>query len=100
MVAALKAASETALRIQIEAVAVTAPWMVAWDDQVPADSVINDALWLADLEPVDLSAISETQLGEINTVLVSEEWWVGNKHSCTGHWMPVEGELRGGGPVF
>ncbi|OAF60708.1 hypothetical protein VC83_03351 [Pseudogymnoascus destructans] len=33
MVAALKTASETALQIQIEAVAVTAPWMVALDNQ-------------------------------------------------------------------
>jgi len=41
MVAALKTASKTALQIQIEAVAVTAPWMAAWDNQVPADRVVK-----------------------------------------------------------
>lgn len=57
----------------MEVVAVAAPWVAAWDSQAPADSVINDALWLADLEPVNLSAISESYLGEINTMLVCEE---------------------------
>jgi len=39
MIVALKTASETALQTQVNAVAVTAPWMAAWDNQIPADSV-------------------------------------------------------------
>ena len=51
MVAALKAASETALQIQIKAVAITAPWITAWDNQPLSNSIVNDALLLADLRP-------------------------------------------------
>ncbi|OBT92806.2 hypothetical protein VE01_09064 [Pseudogymnoascus verrucosus] len=102
MVAALKTASEAALQIQIqvEAVAVTAPWMAALDNQLPTDSVINDALLLADLEPWTLWADGEIYLGEVNTILVSEDRSVCKNVWCTGHWMEVEGDIAVVGLVF
>ncbi|OBT78670.1 hypothetical protein VF21_02251 [Pseudogymnoascus sp. 05NY08] len=102
MVAALKTASEAALQIQIqvEAVAVTAPWMAALDNQLPTDSVINDALLLADLEPWTLRADGEIYLGEVNTILVSEDRSVCKNVWCTGHWMEVEGDIAVVGLVF
>jgi len=63
MIVALKTASETALQTQINAVAVTAPWMAAWDNQIPADSVINDALLLTGLKPWSRWADAENYLG-------------------------------------
>ncbi|KFY37259.1 hypothetical protein V494_04840 [Pseudogymnoascus sp. VKM F-4513 (FW-928)] len=54
MISALKAASEITLQTQIEAVMVTAPWMLAWVSQIPdrhPDWVVNNALTLAGLEP-------------------------------------------------
>lgn len=102
MVAALKTASEAALQIQIqvEAVAVTAPWMAALDNQLPTDSVINDALLLADLEPWTLWADGEIYLGEVNTILMSEDRSVCKNVWCTGHWMEVEGDIAVVGLVF
>jgi hypothetical protein len=100
MIAALKTASETALQIQIKAVAVTAPWMAVWDNQLPTDSVINDALLLAGLKPWIQRDEAQSYLGEINTVLVSEGRWACPKNFCGGHWMDVEGEEAQGGPVF
>lgn len=65
MITALKTASETALQTQIEAVVVTAPWMLAWVSQIPdhhPDFVVNDALLLAGLEPWPTGSMKSTTL--------------------------------------
>ncbi|KAJ9145321.1 hypothetical protein NKR23_g5287 [Pleurostoma richardsiae] len=51
LLAALKAQSEVALGSSIDVVSVTAPAMAAWQNSIPVDSVVNDALVLAELEP-------------------------------------------------
>ncbi|KAK3988010.1 hypothetical protein QBC44DRAFT_330274 [Cladorrhinum sp. PSN332] len=100
MIVALKTASEAALQTKVKAVAVTAPWVAAWDNQIPADSVANDALHLAGLEPWSRWADAQIYLGEINAALASEERWTCQKHWCAGHGMEVEGEATEGGPLF
>lgn len=101
MFVALKAASEIALQTQIKAVAVTAPWIAAWHDQVPYNCVISDALSFAGLESWSYPWEDEQiYLGEINTALASEGRWICPKSQCMGHWMDVEGEVTNGGPIF
>jgi hypothetical protein len=101
MISALKTASETALQTEVKAVAVTAPWMAAWKDEIPHNSIINDALLLAGIDPWHYSWADEAiYLSEINTALASEERWLCPKHSCAGHWMEPEGEITEGGAIF
>lgn len=105
MITALKAASEAALQTQIEAVVVTAPWMLAWVSQIPdhhPDFVVNDALLLAGLEPwpTDYWLNEENYLGEINTVLASEDRWACKMRWCAGHGMDVSEEADKGGSVL
>lgn len=105
MITALKAASEAALQTQIEAVVVTAPWMLAWVSQIPdhhPDFVVNDALLLAGLEPwpTDYWFNEENYLGEINTVLASEDRWACKMRWCAGHGMDVSEEADKGGSVL
>lgn len=90
MIVALKTASETALQTRVKAAAVTAPWVAAWDNQIPADSVLNDALLLAGLEPWSRWADAENYLGEINAALAGEERWICKRHWCAGHGMEVK----------
>ncbi|KFY13665.1 hypothetical protein V492_03117 [Pseudogymnoascus sp. VKM F-4246] len=107
MIAALKAASEVALQTRIEAVVVTAPWMLAWVSQIPdrhPDWVVNNALTLAGLEPwpTDHWFNEEFYLGEINTVLASEERWEYTRYgldresqatSSAQFWSELKGNL-------
>lgn len=51
LMTALKVKAEAALRSRISIVSVTAPWVAAWGDDIPADNAINDALVLAAPEP-------------------------------------------------
>lgn len=87
MMAELKSESEMALRTNIQTVAVTAPWMAAWDSQIPDDSVINTALVLAGLEPIEWGANEPIYLGEINTVLAAN-----NRELCKEHWCGSTGD--------
>ncbi|KAK0638991.1 hypothetical protein B0T16DRAFT_235591 [Cercophora newfieldiana] len=101
MVAALKTASEATLQTQIKAVAVTAPWVDAWDGQNHDDSVINDALLLAGLEPwKGRWEEARDYLGEANAALASERRWLCQNNWCAGHWVEVEEETTSGGPLF
>ncbi|KFY48734.1 hypothetical protein V495_01072 [Pseudogymnoascus sp. VKM F-4514 (FW-929)] len=105
MITALKTASEAALQTQIEALVVTAPWMLAWVSQIPdhhPDFVVNDALLLAGLEPwpTDYWFNEENYLGEINTVLASEDRWACKMRWCAGHGMDVSEEADKGGSAF
>lgn len=85
MVAALKSESERTLQTRIETAAVTAPWMAVWDNWIPGDSVVNDALVLAGLEPIDWMANEPIYLGETNAVLaangrfICKELWCGDE---------------------
>jgi len=110
MIVALKAASETALQTQhgtqyqVKAVAVTAPWIAAWDGRMPYDSVIKDALELAGLKLWGYPW-EDTQhyLGEIGAGLASEELWTCKLNWCAPHWIELEGqeeEATEGGPLF
>lgn len=51
LVSALKVEAEVALPSRIAIVTVTAPWVAVWNDDIPADNAVNDALVLAALEP-------------------------------------------------
>ena len=101
MIVALNTASETVLQTQAKAVAVTAPWIAAWDNRMPYDSVIKDALSLAGLElwgyPWEDAG---HYLGEIGAALASEDRWICKRNWCAPHWMEVEGEATEGGPLF
>ncbi|KAK4200587.1 hypothetical protein QBC40DRAFT_279630 [Triangularia verruculosa] len=101
MIVALKTASEIALQTQVKAVAVTAPWIAAWDNRMPYDSVVKDALSLAGLELWD-NPWEEAghYLGEIGAALASEERWICRRNWCALHWVEVEGEATEGGPLF
>jgi hypothetical protein len=81
MLTELKSESEMTLGTSIKTVAVTAPWMAAWDNQIPDDSVINTALGLAGLEPVDWMANEPIYLGEINTIMAAN-----NRGICKEAW--------------
>lgn len=100
MVAALKAASETALQIQIEEVAVTAPWMAAWDSQRVSDNVVNKALLLANLRPWARWTDAVNYIGELNAVSVNEERWVCPESWCIMHGVDIEEETQGGTVFF
>ena len=80
----------------------TTPLVAAWDNQKPADSVVNGALLLAGLEPWPVSwwEDEENYLGQIGAVFVSEGRWTCEKHWCAGHWMEVDDEAWSGGSVF
>jgi hypothetical protein len=71
LLAALKAQSEVALGSSIDVVSVTAPAMAAWQNSIPVNSVVNDALVLAELEPWSWEASDPEYLGEANTVLAA-----------------------------
>lgn len=92
MIAALKKASEAALQTKIKTVTLTAPWMAVWDNQIPGDSVVNDALHLAGLEPLSFWVDDTIYLGEVSAALGSEDRWTCQKDWCAGHGMEVEVE--------
>ncbi|KAL2126164.1 hypothetical protein VTI74DRAFT_1576 [Chaetomium olivicolor] len=84
LVAALKAESEAALGSPITIVSVTAPWVAAWEDDIPVDSVVNDALTSAGLEPWTWESTWPIYLGETNAVLAAN----GRRH-CRKRWCGV-----------
>ncbi|KAK4450330.1 hypothetical protein QBC34DRAFT_297698 [Podospora aff. communis PSN243] len=101
MLSALKTASGAILQTEVQAVAVTAPWVAAWDHQFPRSSVVNKALVRAGLEPFTWFSDGPIYLGETSAALASEERWLCLKNWCTGHWMEVYGEEETtGGPLF
>ncbi len=84
LVAALKAESEAALKSPITIVSVTAPWVAAWQDDIPVDSTVNDALTSAGLEPWTWESTWPIYLGETNSVLAAN----GRQH-CRTRWCGV-----------
>ncbi len=84
LVAALKAESEAALGSAIAIVSVTAPWVAAWEDDIPVDSVVNDALAATGLAPWTQEATWPIYLGEVNAVLAAN----GRQH-CRKRWCGV-----------
>lgn len=81
LIVALKEASEVALRTRINTAAVTAPRMAAWQDVIPVDSTVNNALVLAGLEPYDWEASDPPYLAEVNAVLASN-----GRRICRERW--------------
>ncbi|KAK4034757.1 hypothetical protein C8A01DRAFT_48905 [Parachaetomium inaequale] len=96
LVASLKAESEAALQGRIGPVAVTAPWVAAWADDIPVDSDINDALVAAALEPHtredgDLIYLSETSavLAANGRQLCKERWCGVDEYELRDLWPPI-----------
>lgn len=95
MAAALKAESEAALGGRaIDSAAVTAPWMAAWDGQVPSNSIINDVLVLVGIEPVSWEASHPMYLGETNSLLAASR-----RRLCLDRWCGVDSGPSGQGTV-
>jgi hypothetical protein len=95
MAAALKAESEAALGGRaIDSAAVTAPWMAAWDGQVPSNSVINDVLVLVGIEPVSWEGSHPIYLGDTNSLLAANK-----RRLCLDRWCGVESSPSGQGAV-
>ena len=90
LVAALKAESEAALGSPISIVSVSAPWVTDWEEDIPADSVVNDALAAAGLAPWTFETSWPIYLGEVNAVLAAN----GLQH-CRLQWcgVPVESAI-------
>jgi hypothetical protein len=89
LVAALKAESEAVLQDRIGAVAVTAPWVPAWEDAIPVDSAVNDALVFAGLEPWTWEASGPIYLSETSAVLAAN-----GRRLCKERWCGLdEGQL-------
>lgn len=81
LIVALKEASEVALRTRINTAAIAAPRMAAWQDVIPVDSTVNNALVLAGLEPYDWEASTPPYLAEVNAVLASN-----GRRICRERW--------------
>ncbi|KAK3299895.1 uncharacterized protein B0H64DRAFT_379382 [Chaetomium fimeti] len=85
LVTALKAESEAALEARIDVVSVTAPWVAAWENDIPVDSVINDALVSAGLKPWTWEASGPIYLSEPSGVLAA------NGHRlCKERWCRLD----------
>ncbi|PNY28366.1 Uncharacterized protein TCAP_01711 [Tolypocladium capitatum] len=78
---ALKDASEAALQTRINTASVAAPQMAAWQDVIPVDSTVNNALVLAGLEPYDWEATDPSYLTEVNALLASD-----GRQICKEQW--------------
>ncbi|KAK3898927.1 hypothetical protein C8A05DRAFT_46875 [Staphylotrichum tortipilum] len=87
LMAALKAESEAALGTPIATVSVSAPWVAAWEEDFPVDSVVNDALAASGLAPWTLEASWPIYMGEVNAVLAAN----GLQH-CRQRWCGVPAE--------
>lgn len=82
MAAALKAESEAALGgSAIVSAAVTAPWMAAWDGQIPSKSTINEVLVKVGIEPVSWEIGHPMYLGETNSLLAANQ-----RQLCLDRW--------------
>ncbi len=82
LVAALKVESEAALGSPITTVSVTAPWVGDWQDELPTDSVVNDALASAGLKPWTMEARWPVYLGEAGAVHAANGKWHCQHQSC------------------
>ena len=87
LVAALKVESETALGSAITVVSVAAPWVAAWEDDIPVDSAINDALASTGLNPWTWEASWPIYLAEANALLA-----VNGRRHCRARWCGFQGK--------
>ena len=82
MIVSLRAASEAALGQGLgNTVSITAPWMAIWQDDLPSDSTVHEALRLAGLGPAPLGIMSPTYISETNAVLVAN-----GRRICQDRW--------------
>lgn len=96
MIAALKAESEAALGgSAIVSAAVTAPWMAAWDGQVPSNSIINEVLMQVGIEPVSWEVGHPMYLGETNSLLAANQ-----RQLCLDRWCGVGSDPNEKGAVI
>lgn len=95
MAAALKAESEANLGGHtIDSAAVTAPWIAAWDEQIPTDRIINDVLVLVGIEPMSWEASHPMYLGETNSLLAAN-----GRRLCLDRWCGDESDPSGQGAI-
>ncbi|KAK4235264.1 hypothetical protein C8A03DRAFT_17965 [Achaetomium macrosporum] len=85
LVAALKAESGPALQGRIDAVSVTAPWVAAWENDIPVDGVVNDALVVAGLTPYTWEASGPIYLSETSAVLAAN-----GRRLCRERWCGID----------
>lgn len=90
IVASLKAKSEAVLGHTIDSAAVTAPWIASWKDDIPYDSMVNDVLALAGIEPVSWEASNPTYLGEANSLLAANKRLLCPERWCADDMDPYE----------
>lgn len=85
MVMSLRAASEAALGQGLgNTVAITAPWMAIWQDELPSDSTVNEALRLAGLGRAPLGIMSPIYISETNAVLAANGRRICQDRFCYG----------------
>lgn len=81
LVAALKVESEAALGSPITIVSVAAPWVAAWEGDIPVDSTVNDALTSTGLKPWTWESSWPIYLAEANALLAANGRW-----NCRPRW--------------
>lgn len=85
LVTALKAESEAALEARIDIVSVTAPWIAAWENDIPADSAFNDALVSAGLKPWTWEASGPIYLSQPSGVFAAN-----GRRLCKERWCGLD----------
>jgi hypothetical protein len=85
LVTALKAESEAALQARIDVVSVTAPWIAAWEADIPVDSAFNDALVSAGLKPWTWEASGPIYLSEPSGVFAAN-----GRRLCKERWCGLD----------
>ncbi|KAL2138357.1 hypothetical protein VTI28DRAFT_6955 [Corynascus sepedonium] len=85
LVTALKAESQAALQACIDVVSVTAPWIAAWENDIPVDSAFNDALESAGLETWTWGATGPIYLSEPSGVLAAN-----GRRLCKERWCGLD----------
>ncbi len=90
LVAALKVESEAALGSAITVVSVAAPWVAAWEHDIPVDSTVNDALTSTGLKPWTWESSWAIYLADTNAVLAANGRW-----HCRARWcgFPAKSNL-------
>ncbi|KAK4232739.1 hypothetical protein C8A03DRAFT_20030, partial [Achaetomium macrosporum] len=74
-----------ALQARIDTVSVTAPWVAAWEGDIPVDSVVNDALVAAGLAPYTWEASDPIHLSETSAALAAN-----TRRLCRDRWCGVD----------
>ncbi|OAA59192.1 NMT1/THI5-like protein [Niveomyces insectorum RCEF 264] len=101
MVGALRVASDAAFDrggwgAVVDTVAIAAPYVPAWADSLPSDSVVNDALVLAGLRPRTYESSDPVYLVETSAVLADSGLRTCKLRWCAGHGPAVGGGEDGG----